>query len=492
MKPYHCSKFLLCSKSPKLQEIISKHEEEVSDKAICIGHVQPEILEFLLRYLHNGESKVGQDNFLAVKSIATEFEVSDLDEMCLLYENDLLVINAGNCCPLIREAVEFKRREVKIRCEDFIVRNGDLLVERPDFLSLPSHVIRELIQYANMQFDEYNLSFSSISNLMKGIGQWMDHNSENATETLSVLTALPVGLCSQYEIVELLSTNFARGNPQVAEHLTKELSMWSSGLLTVPWGSQVEKFDSESSQGSWKKWEVPASGWYYIVAKGGRGFQYKHARVKSVMNGFLGKAKTSLKSADGGAGAVVGGSFYLNEGDKVKVLAGKTLSGGGSTCVALVPKRPGFRPYLLLVASGGGGAGLAKSGQPAELEKEPHSGGPAQQEATPNGDISPDLIGMSCGPKVLGSSDRKKISGSCNWCDGGKGQNESLSIVKYGGGGSGYHGGTGDRKCGGAGGCSFISTSAVNVAMFVGHGGRSGAKIYNGRDVPKGCFSSDL
>lgn len=492
MKPYHCSKFVLSSKSDKFKEIISKHEEDATKKTLCVDHVRPETLEFVLCHLHEGESKVGIDNFLSVKPFATEFGVSDLVEMCLLYENDLLIINAGNCCQLLREALEFKRHQVITRCEDFMARNGDLLVERPDFLSLPSHIIQELLQFANTLFYEYNLSFSSISNLMKCIGQWMDHNSENEKEALGILEAIPVGLCSQYEIVELLSTNFARQNPQVANHLTRELSVWSSGLLTEPWGSQLEKIDSDNARGSWKKWEVPVSGWYYIVAKGGKGFEYKHARVMSTVNGLLGKPKTSLKTAGGGLGAVVGASFYLHEGDKVKVLAGRTLSGGGSTCIALLPKRPGFKPFLLIIAGGGGGAGLSKSGQPAALENEKKSNDCEQQEATANGDPSPDLTGSSCGSKLLGATERKQMSGSCHWCDGGKGQNESMSLVKYGGGGSGYQGGSGDIKRGGTGGSSFISTSAVNAAMFVGHGGGSGAKIYNGRDVPKGCFSSDV
>lgn len=106
-------------------------------------------------------------------------------------------------------------------------------------------------------------------------------------------------------------------------------------------GTRLKTFES---QGTWEHWEVPASGWYTVVARNAKGD--KPSCVK-VYKGFSQKAE--------GQEAASGAGFYFHLGDEVRAMIG---SGASPSCV-IVKSHKTEKDQMVLV--GGGDVGMALS-----------------------------------------------------------------------------------------------------------------------------------
>lgn len=490
-KPYYCSKFLLSSGSTKFAEMFEQADKSVDGQGMHIQAGNPQALESVLYFLHLGQCDLENETFLSVLSMACEYGVDKLIAECVSFEQNRLDINLGNCFMILLEAVKHQRQELVVRCESFITKRIEFVTARPEFLSLPYHIIKGLLSSAVLQFDDHKLEFSCLDHIITGICGWIHNSGENRKVALAILEGIPFGICTQQEIGALLSSNAVKQTPEILSFIAEEISASCMGSLVVAQGLLLKSFASESPDAlipratSWKKWIAPSTGWFYIVAKGGKGLDYLRTNPKNATGN---QTKTVI---EGGCGVVLGGSLFLNEGDKLKVITGKTVSGGGSSCVVVLPKRPGFQPVLFAVAAGGGGAGSAKPGKPGES----NVGLPVNEllisppDEPQQGETAPSFFGNQCGPQTANCKDVFALSGSCSWCDGGKGGTKKMIAAKTGGGGSGFYGGMGDMLRGGTGGQSFISISAVNVIAYKGCTSNSGLSIFSGRDVPKGCLS---
>ncbi|GMH45674.1 hypothetical protein BSKO_13637 [Bryopsis sp. KO-2023] len=478
---FYCFRSILLAGSSLFREMLNPRNVGDPPNEVYILDVQPEVLEGLLRFLHTREINLTVASLFQFLVVADKFDIPALKDACLSFEREKLEVNIGNCCWILSESIKIKYTDLAHRCMDFVVSNVGRLNTSEQFLELDHGILVELLKHASEMFHDYRLKFGVFSDLVKGIRLWIDHTEKKAAVT-EVLNSLPFEICSQYELAELMSTKAVQENPGIATAIVRGVKAGFSPKADsiMPKGQLLKEFEGESSRAfipwnsRWKGWTVPETGWYYILAKGGKGASAKKGTDKGVFQG--------------GNGTIAGGALFLYQGDKLRILVGKTVSGGGGSCVVLIPGRPNFRPLLLLVAGGGGGGGIHKSGGTAQLDV-----GLSLMDSITSGIGSSgkqfklvDYSGHGCGDMISVNRNPSAYKGPCSWCDGGKGGGPKVIIGgKHGGGGAGFHGGRGDLKKGGSGGGTFVSISAVNVFCHAGNELDAGIKIFKGRDIPK-------
>ncbi len=246
------------------------------------------------------------------------------------------------------------------------------------------------------------------------------------------------------------------------------------------------------STGSFQTYTVPTTGAYEIALAGARG-----------------------GGASGGRGAAVQGTFALQEGDVLRILAGHAgvasaaggASGGGASAVWRV--RSGVTT-LLAVAGGGGGVANANAGSVAPTRR--NSADASTTTAGSAGFASPawntgaggtdgsggtgtiDGTGGAGGGGGVSSGGQSDLRGGARITataaaggsgtvvggfGGGAGSNNNGTSFLGGGGGGGFSGGGGASSSSGAasyggGGGSFLATGTTSTSIVTGASGNFG------------------
>ncbi len=233
---------------------------------------------------------------------------------------------------------------------------------------------------------------------------------------------------------------------------------------------------------------APVAGWYFVKASGARG------------------AGASNSAFAGAPGARMNGFFYFEAGEELRITAGgmgqqganaeNNVSGGGGGGATTVVRVDGVNAYTpLLVAGGGGGAGL---GNPLEygLSLHPGSSGQITENAgspeTQAAAGSPATSGSGGGGGGIAADNRGGAGGAGYYGDGGThcdGPCNGNNVLSYGGqayvsgnyggsvpGGIGGNGGWGGGGEGGPAESSFFSNTAGGGGGGGGYSGGAGAE----------------
>jgi len=215
------------------------------------------------------------------------------------------------------------------------------------------------------------------------------------------------------------------------------------------WESTYPDFDVTIIGDGIQEFEVPETGTYRIIAKGGQGGR------DSNQNG-----------EPGGQGARIEGEFDLNEGDVLRIAVGQKGTdgdgvggGGGASHVALYDT--GSDTYTELIsAAGGGGGGYYQGGEGnATLATDDGAGGGCCPAAGFRGNASIDQLQEAAQAFVNGAQGSAGDQGGGTGGFGGGAGSESdssgINAQDDFGGGGGYKGGDGPCNSASDGGDSY-------------------------------------
>jgi hypothetical protein len=281
-------------------------------------------------------------------------------------------------------------------------------------------------------------------------------------------------------------------------------------ISTFANGQQTQTFSFEGS--IFQYYEVPADGWYLLVAKGAQGGNSGYSA--------------------GGTGACLSGYYFLHQGDQLRLGVGArgvdgryysgglgtVASGGGGGGASSIYSITYSHPYL--VAAGGGGASVGQDGANGDSGngtttnggvstggKYSAAGGGGWTGNGDNGYLNSNG-GASAQSTNLGGCasaadpNDPNIGGCGGWGGGGQGGNSFCDQCQNsfggngdvknggGGGGGGYSGGNGGgNSLPGNGGSSYLHPVAVNVETFSTRS--NGGKYNNGEASITGPYTTD-
>jgi hypothetical protein len=222
-------------------------------------------------------------------------------------------------------------------------------------------------------------------------------------------------------------------------------------------------------EGLFQFYTVPASGWYRLEVNGAQGGNSGYSA--------------------GGPGASLGGYYFLNQGDQLKIAVGgrgadgiynssvtggsKTSGGGGGGASSIYHVT---NSAMLLMAAGGGGAAVGADGY----------GGSTAISGSSSGGVCPSSEGGAGGGGYTADGQSKYLSydkaanGGIAYLNGnGAGCYVCTTCVTYGY--SSFLGGCGGWGGGGQGGQNYCSSCNANIGVVENSGGGGGGG-YSGGD----------
>ncbi|GMH45675.1 hypothetical protein BSKO_13638 [Bryopsis sp. KO-2023] len=465
---YRCFRFLLCASSPVFERMFDSDMVEGRSREVHIQEVDAQALEKVLKFLHSGQIEINEDNLYPLLAIGDEFEIQSVTNLCERYANDHLAINESNWFKLLTQGLMAAGRmdSILTRCQEFIFKNFVLIVTAKEFLDLDFEVVKGVAMGATSENASGNLDSETYYEVIKGLMGWLEvgENSEHGTE---LFDHLDLAVLSANELSDLCASEVMQKRPELSVSVVKALAAQPPTPRTPPsmhsrhislTENDMPAVYETSRQGVWNEWVVPVRAWYYIRCRGA--------------NGAGGVDGSTVR---GGHGAEVGGAFYLQQEDKIKILLGWTRRGGGASCAVIVPSKWRKKPQLVLVAGGGGAVGGNHSrGRNGKLHEGQSISDP--KEVAGNHGCGEQITKRISMCSVCPSS--LFLKGVCLWCDGG---------IK--GGGGGYTVGKGSVMSGGEGGGSFVSSIGENVRRGHFSSALPSVSIWNGRELRDVCLS---
>eukprot|EP00803_Ostreobium_quekettii_P004525 evm.model.scf_641.5 EVM.evm.TU.scf_641.5 scf_641:71181-72200(+) len=261
--------------------------------------------------------------------------------------------------------------------------------------------------------------------LAYAVDLWMRHDRRRRECGLDILHRFDFSSFSLPEICAMSALGSVRGcRPLFAKIVSSVAKVVEQTKECIPVTLRVW------SQGQAGNWTAQSSGWYFLLARGQRG--------------------SSWLSIRGGRGAMVGGAYFMQEGDKLLVSAGGTshtgipmvdsaartgsrhhahgkqhVYGGDASYIVSMPAAAKAKsPKVLLVAGGGGCASAHREGGQAVLEEPVDTSGRTEGGAALEGTmagIRDNATGMSYRDVAeLGQPMQGGTGTQPSWCDSRK------------------------------------------------------------------------
>lgn len=342
---YHCFQMLLCAHSPVFERMFHTDMVEKRTREVHIKEVDPDALEKVLRFLHSGRIDMDESNLCSIITVADEFGIQILLDVCENFVINHLMINESNWFKLFTEAMVAPTTMdfLVVKCQDFLSRNTLAIVTAEEFIFLEFHIVRWIAKDATDQALAGDIDPATYYEVVRSLMLWLEAE-KNIKHGIDMFAQLNLGVLPPNELSALCSTDLMQRSPELSLNIVKVIAAQPLSPKTPPGTSHARQISTvetdviplyeSSAQGVWEEWVVPVRGWYYILCSGAHG--------ADVGDGpFL--------AAGGGRGAQVGGAFYLQQEDKIKMLLGWTRRGGGASCAVIIPSKWRKKAQLVLV-----------------------------------------------------------------------------------------------------------------------------------------------
>lgn len=342
---YHCFRMLLCAHSPVFERMFHTDMVEKRTQEVHIKEVDPNALEKILRFLHTGRVDIDEENLCPIITVADEFGIQILLDVCEDFVIKHLVVDESNWFRLFTESmVAAGTMDFLVgKCQSFLSRNTLAIVTSEEFHFLEFEIVIWIAKDATDQVHAGDMDPAMYYEVVRSLMVWLE-SGKNIKHGIELFAQLNLGALAPSELSALCSTDLMQQTPELSLNIVKVIAAQPLSPKTPPGTSHARHLSAaeteatplyqSSVQGVWEEWVVPVRDWYYILCTGAHG--------ADVGDG-------SFPPAGGGCGAQVGGAFYLQQEDKIKMLLGWTRRGGGASCAVVVPSKWRKKTQLVLV-----------------------------------------------------------------------------------------------------------------------------------------------
>ncbi|GMH45804.1 hypothetical protein BSKO_13767 [Bryopsis sp. KO-2023] len=334
-RQFHCSRMFLCMHSATFRTLLAFKDGEQRKSAVDALEVDADALEGALRFLHMGECCVNEANLVPLIKISKVYDIPALEETCRHYQNDCLCLTLENCCLLLEQALasgllrgaetsqdEFARSDIVWRCERFTAGHLEELLEDDDFLNLSLAAIKGVTTAAANGAKAGSLDQSQYASVIRGVSTWVAKDPGGRNEFADdLIDLLNVDYLSDALIQDVSTMKVVVDNPKLAEGLRKFLR--KTGDVGAP--ALIASLEGISDV---VEKVIQCDGWCYIWGVGG----------------------LAAHSRGGRDVAEVGGAFYLQKGDVLKLALTSRKSDVWAAAVILTERQGncgGFTENLL-------------------------------------------------------------------------------------------------------------------------------------------------
>jgi hypothetical protein len=141
--------------------------KESSQEEIVLRDIEPQAMELLIDFAYTGEIEVTTDNVQDLLPAAGILQLRDLKNCCCEFLSDHM--DVSNCLGIKQFADMHSCAELVKKANRFIIRKFADVVRTEEFLDIPHHVLRELLENNHLHVENEMQVFSAFL-------YWIDHD----------------------------------------------------------------------------------------------------------------------------------------------------------------------------------------------------------------------------------------------------------------------------------------------------------------------------
>eukprot|EP00900_Chrysochromulina_parva_P022379 jgi/Chrpa1/4775/Chrysochromulina_OHIO_Genome00016583-RA len=151
---FRCHRVVLASMSSYFRSLFTSGMAEVSQPAVVLHGVDPDLCERVLRLLYGQPVGVTQESLMTVVHLAEFYGIAPLLARTSALLNSFVTIGANNCCAQLVEASALRCAQAQQHCRAVLLRDFAAAVRQPAFRKLELATIAELLEDDSLACEE--------------------------------------------------------------------------------------------------------------------------------------------------------------------------------------------------------------------------------------------------------------------------------------------------------------------------------------------------
>ena len=156
--------YILAKKSSVFEAMFKHDMLESKNKQVNITDISNKAIKNMIRFIYTGALRLGEVSVeLDVLKAADKYDINNLKEMC--EERISKKLSIENCFEILQAAQQFNADKLKDKAIEFIAKNADVLIEKPEFellktmhAEVASDIVREMALGMKNQTELISLS----------------------------------------------------------------------------------------------------------------------------------------------------------------------------------------------------------------------------------------------------------------------------------------------------------------------------------------------
>ena len=160
---FRCHRVVLASMSSYFRSLFTSGMAEVTQPAVVLHGVDPDLFERVLRLLYGQPVGVTQESLMTVVHLAEFYGIAPLLALTSALLNSFVTIGANNCCAQLFEASALRCAQAQQHCRAVLLRDFAAAVRQPAFRKLELATIAELLEDDSLACEEEEVVLQGLS-----------------------------------------------------------------------------------------------------------------------------------------------------------------------------------------------------------------------------------------------------------------------------------------------------------------------------------------